>query len=125
MIVKDRLPAGLNLAEVPSGNGWTCSGAVGDARFECRSSEVVNAGATSTSDITVKVNVTAEAAQAGERAEAAAKAAAAEAVLAAREKSLGALRESEASLQDELEALRRTAESRREQAIEAVIAALV
>ncbi len=64
-IVKDRLPAGLNLAEVPSGNGWTCSGAVGDARFECRSSEVVNAGATSTSDITVKVNVTAEAAQAG------------------------------------------------------------
>ena len=64
-IVKDRLPVGLNLAEVPSGNGWTCSGAVGDARFECRSSEVLNAGATSTSDITVKVNVTAEAAQAG------------------------------------------------------------
>lgn len=64
-IVKDRLPVGLKLAEVPSGNGWSCSGAVGDARFECRSSEVLNAGATSTSDITVKVNVTAEAAQAG------------------------------------------------------------
>ncbi len=63
--VKDRLPVGLNLAEVPSGNGWTCSGAVGGNRFECRSSEVLNAGVTSTSDITVKVNVTAEAAQAG------------------------------------------------------------
>lgn len=64
-IVKDRLPVGLSLAEVPAGNGWTCSGAVGDARFECRSSEVVNAGATSLSDITVKANVAAEAAQAG------------------------------------------------------------
>ncbi|KRG63204.1 hypothetical protein ABB26_13070 [Stenotrophomonas humi] len=64
-LVKDRLPVGLNLAQVPSGNGWTCSGAVGDTRFECRSSEVLNAGVTSTSDITVKVNVTAEAAQAG------------------------------------------------------------
>lgn len=64
-IVKDRLPAGLSLAEVPAGNGWTCSGAVGDARFECRSSEVVNAGATSLSDITVKANVSAEAAKAG------------------------------------------------------------
>ncbi|WP_269789628.1 SdrD B-like domain-containing protein [Stenotrophomonas sp. Iso1] len=64
-IVKDRLPVGLNLAEVPSGNGWICTGAVGDARFECRSSEVLNASTTSTSDITVKVNVTAEAAQAG------------------------------------------------------------
>ncbi len=64
-LVKDRLPVGLNLAEVPSGNGWTCSGAVGDTRFECRSSEVLSAGVTSTSDITVKVNVTAEAAKAG------------------------------------------------------------
>ena len=64
-IVKDRLPVGLSLAEVPSGNGWSCVGAVGDTRFECRSSAVVNAGATSTSDITVKVNVGAEAAKAG------------------------------------------------------------
>ncbi|MEG1681238.1 MAG: hypothetical protein RR326_14170, partial [Stenotrophomonas sp.] len=64
-IVKDRLPVGLTLAEVPAGNGWTCSGAVGDARFECRSSEVVNAGANSLSDITVKANVSAEAANAG------------------------------------------------------------
>ncbi|MGV8960174.1 MAG: SdrD B-like domain-containing protein [Stenotrophomonas sp.] len=63
--VKDRLPVGLTLAEIPAGNGWTCSGAVGDARFECRSSEVVNAGANSASDITVKVNVSAEAAKAG------------------------------------------------------------
>jgi uncharacterized repeat protein (TIGR01451 family) len=64
-IVKDRLPVGLTLAEVPAGNNWTCSGAVGDARFECRSSEVVNVGTTSLSDITVKVNVGIEAANAG------------------------------------------------------------
>jgi uncharacterized repeat protein (TIGR01451 family)/fimbrial isopeptide formation D2 family protein len=64
-IVKDRLPVGLNLAEIPSGNGWTCTGAVGDTRFECRSVEVLNAGVTSASAITVKVNVTAEAAKAG------------------------------------------------------------
>lgn len=64
-IVKDRLPMGLSLADVPAGNGWLCSGAVGDTRFECRSSEVVNAGATSLSDITVKANVSAEAAKAG------------------------------------------------------------
>ncbi len=64
-LVKDRLPAGLTLAEVPAGNGWNCSGAVGDGRFECRSSEVVAAGTTSLSDITVKVNVLEEAAKAG------------------------------------------------------------
>lgn len=64
-IVKDRLPLGLTLAEVPTGNNWICSGAVGDARFECRSSEVVNVGTTSLSDITVKVNVGVEAANAG------------------------------------------------------------
>ena len=64
-IVKDRLPVGLTLAEIPSGTGWTCSGAVGDARFECRSSEVLNPGVTSASAITVKANVSAEAAKAG------------------------------------------------------------
>ncbi|MGE8224980.1 MAG: SdrD B-like domain-containing protein [Stenotrophomonas sp.] len=64
-IVKDRLPVGLTLAEVPAGNNWTCTGAVGDARFECRSSEVVSAGTTSLSDISVRVNVGIEAANAG------------------------------------------------------------
>ncbi|MGX9721607.1 SdrD B-like domain-containing protein [Stenotrophomonas acidaminiphila] len=64
-LVKDRLPVGLTLAEVPAGNGWTCTGAVGESRFECRSSDVVAAGATSASDITVRVNVSEAAAQAG------------------------------------------------------------
>ncbi len=64
-VVRDRLPVGLTLAEVPSGNGWTCTGAVGESRFECRSNDVVNAGATSAAEITVRVNVAAEAAQAG------------------------------------------------------------
>ena len=64
-IVKDRLPVGLTLADVPAGSNWTCSGAVGDSRFECRSSEVVSAGTTSLSDITVRVNVGIEAANAG------------------------------------------------------------
>src|SRR5690606_6843330 len=64
-LVTYRLPVGLTLADVPAGTGWTCSGAAGDARFECRSMEVVNAGETSGSEITVKVNVSAEAAKAG------------------------------------------------------------
>ncbi len=64
-IVRDRLPVGLTLAEAPTGNGWRCTGAVGDARFECRSSEVLAAGASSSSDITVKVNVAEDAAKAG------------------------------------------------------------
>lgn len=64
-IVRDRLPVGLTLAEAPTGNGWRCTGTVGDARFECRSSEVLAAGASSSSDITVKVNVAEDAAKAG------------------------------------------------------------
>jgi len=64
-VVRDRLPAGLTLAGTPAGNGWTCTGAAGETRFECRSSEVVNAGATSPSEITVSVNVTEAAAKAG------------------------------------------------------------
>lgn len=64
-VVHDRLPTGLSLAAPPAGNGWTCGGAVGDTRFECRSSDVIGAGATSTSEITVTVNVSAAAAEAG------------------------------------------------------------
>jgi len=64
-VVRDRLPAGLTLAGTPAGNGWTCTGAAGETRFECRSSEVVNAGATSPSEITVSVNVSEVAAKAG------------------------------------------------------------
>lgn len=65
------------------------------------------------------------AAQEGELCQAAAKAAAEETVWAAREKSAHAAQKAEASLEEELTALRRKAESLREQAIEAVIAALV
>lgn len=64
-VVEDRLPAGLSLAAVPTGDGWTCAAAVGDTRFSCRSSVVVNAGATAAATITVQAMVTAEAAKAG------------------------------------------------------------
>lgn len=64
-VVEDRLPAGLSLAAVPAGDGWTCSAAVGDTRFSCRSSAVVNAGATAAATITVQAMVAAEAAKAG------------------------------------------------------------
>lgn len=64
-VVEDRLPAGLSLAAVPTGDGWTCSAAVGDTRFSCRSSAVVNAGATAVATINVQAMVAAEAAKAG------------------------------------------------------------
>nr|WP_272494159.1 SdrD B-like domain-containing protein [Stenotrophomonas mori] len=64
-LVSDRLPAGLTLADTPSGDGWTCTGARGDSRFQCRSSEVLNAGATSPSTITVRADVAESAARAG------------------------------------------------------------
>jgi uncharacterized repeat protein (TIGR01451 family) len=64
-VVNDRLPAGITLAELPSGAGWTCSGSAGDSRFTCRSSEVIEAGASAASAIVVKVNVGAKAAEEG------------------------------------------------------------
>ncbi|MFT7723638.1 MAG: SdrD B-like domain-containing protein [Roseateles sp.] len=64
-LVQDRLPAGLTLAAVPAGPHWACTGEAGDTRFECRSAQVIDAGATSASDITVMVNVSAAAAEAG------------------------------------------------------------
>ncbi|MEO8523607.1 MAG: SdrD B-like domain-containing protein [Caldimonas sp.] len=59
--VSDRLPAGLTLAAVPAGTGWTCIGAIGAASFICTSSDVLGAGATSPNAITVKVNIAASA----------------------------------------------------------------
>lgn len=59
--VIDRLPAGVTLADVPTGDGWTCSGAVGEVRFSCRSSTVLAAGQTSAALISVPVKVAADA----------------------------------------------------------------
>lgn len=64
-VVEDRLPVGLSLAAVPAGEGWTCAAAVGDTRFSCRSTAVVNAGATAAATINVQAMVSAEAAKAG------------------------------------------------------------
>ncbi|MCP5339626.1 MAG: DUF11 domain-containing protein [Sinobacteraceae bacterium] len=62
--VEDRLPAGLMLAETPTGNGWTCEGAAGDSQFRCTSSTVIAAGTTSADDIVARVQVSATAAAA-------------------------------------------------------------
>ncbi len=55
--VRDRLPAGVTLAEVPTGEGWTCTGAVGGERFSCRTDRVLAAGQTSSATLRVPVNV--------------------------------------------------------------------
>ena len=56
-LVQDRLPDGVVLAGVPTGAGWTCTGAVGESHFDCRASAVIAAGATSPSTIAVPVTV--------------------------------------------------------------------
>ncbi|MFT3665547.1 SdrD B-like domain-containing protein [Piscinibacter sp.] len=55
--VRDRLPAGLQLAAVPSGTGWSCTGAVGTQIVTCESSDVIAGGATSPNAISVIVTV--------------------------------------------------------------------
>jgi uncharacterized repeat protein (TIGR01451 family) len=60
--VSDRLPVGLVLAARPTGAGWTCDGAAGATRFSCTSSDVISAGTTSPSQISVVANVTPQAA---------------------------------------------------------------
>ena len=62
--VSDRLPTGLTLAAVPTGTGWSCTGAVGATAFTCSSSTVVPAGANGVSPITARINVAAAAAAA-------------------------------------------------------------
>ena len=42
--VQDTLPAGLVLAQMPSGAGWTCTGATGASSFGCVSNGVMAAG---------------------------------------------------------------------------------
>ena len=58
--VSDRLLAGMVLAAAPTGAGWTCTGAAGDAAFSCSSSTVLAAGA-SAAPITATLRVTADA----------------------------------------------------------------
>jgi uncharacterized repeat protein (TIGR01451 family) len=54
--VQDSLPAGMLLAQTPSGTGWSCSGAVGASSFSCVSSAVIAAGG-SGQPITARVSV--------------------------------------------------------------------
>ena len=63
--VHDRLPPGVTLAGIPSGEGWICAAQAGDVRFTCRSSQVIAAGATSAARIEVPVAVSAAAAASG------------------------------------------------------------
>lgn len=63
-VVEDRLPAGLTLAETPTGNGWVCTGAVGDNRFRCATTTAIAAGATLADTIVARVRVAASAAAA-------------------------------------------------------------
>ena len=62
VVVEDRLPAGLTLAATPTGNGWACTGAVGDNRFRCVTNASVAAGATLADNILAQVRVDASAA---------------------------------------------------------------
>lgn len=73
----------------------------------------------------IKQEAKLEAARIGKDAQAAAKAAAEQAVSAAREKSRMTLRNAETILEDELQALRRRANDKRDQAVAAIIASLV
>lgn len=73
----------------------------------------------------IKQEAKLEAARIGKDAQAAAKAAAEQAVSAAREKSRMTLRNAETILEDELQALRRRANDKRDQAVAAIIASLL
>lgn len=52
----DTLPAGLTVAETPTGPGWSCVGAVGATSFTCTTTAVIAAGGTGT-PITARVAV--------------------------------------------------------------------
>jgi uncharacterized repeat protein (TIGR01451 family) len=62
--VDDRLPTGVTLAATPTGNGWSCTGAIGDVRFSCTNSTVIINGTTLPDAINVSVAVSAAAAAA-------------------------------------------------------------
>lgn len=56
--VVDTLPAGMTLAAVASGTGWTCNGAVGASSVSCSSTTAISAGSAG-NPITVRVAVAA------------------------------------------------------------------
>ncbi len=56
--VVDTLPAGITVAQTPSGIGWSCLGAIGAGAFTCTSSSVIGAASTG-QPITARVAVAA------------------------------------------------------------------
>lgn len=56
-VVSDYLPAGIVLAGVPTGEGWTCTGTVGESRIQCAASRALGAGETHPGTIKVPVEV--------------------------------------------------------------------
>lgn len=56
-VVSDNLPAGIVLSGLPAGDGWTCTGTVGERRFQCASPRELAAGATHPGAIKVPVDV--------------------------------------------------------------------
>ncbi|WCE05664.1 SdrD B-like domain-containing protein [Pseudoxanthomonas sp. JBR18] len=60
--VQDRLPPGVTLAALPTGSGWTCTGAVGADRFSCEATTLIAPGQTAGDRIQVQVAVGAAAA---------------------------------------------------------------
>ncbi|MBB6065488.1 SdrD B-like domain-containing protein [Pseudoxanthomonas broegbernensis] len=60
-VAEDRLPAGIVLAAAPTGEGWTCTGAAGDSRFQCASDRVLAVGEVHPGAIAVPVQVLPEA----------------------------------------------------------------
>ncbi|MFC3814382.1 SdrD B-like domain-containing protein [Lysobacter sp. GCM10012299] len=56
-VVEDRLPPGLTLAATPTGNGWACTGAVGETQLSCTSSTVIARDQVNPDAITVQARV--------------------------------------------------------------------
>ncbi len=58
VMIVDTLPAGMTVAETPTGSGWACVGAVGASTFTCTSTTVIAASGTGAA-ITARVAVAA------------------------------------------------------------------
>jgi len=54
--ITDTLPAGLTLASLPTGTGWSCGGSIGGSSFSCTTNDVVGATAAG-NDISFRVTV--------------------------------------------------------------------
>lgn len=44
--ITDTLPAGLTLASVPAGTGWSCSASIGAVSFSCTTNDIISASST-------------------------------------------------------------------------------